>query len=199
MLFGELNIDTESVLKAAETKWNFNSYRPGLVGGHCISVDPYYLTYKAKEINFKPEIILSGRKINDNMPNYVVKKLLKTIKDKNISVKKSKVLILGFSFKENCNDLRNTQIINLYKLLKEKTAEVHIFDPVVEAKDAHHAYNINLIEEPINNFYDAIIIAVSHDIFREMGLNKIKKFGKKVSIIFDMKYIFSIEDSDIRL
>ena len=199
MLFGELNIDTESVLEAAETKWNFNSYRPGLVGGHCISVDPYYLTYKAKEINFKPEIILSGRKINDNMPKYVVNKLLKAIKDKNISVKKSKVLILGLTFKENCNDLRNSQVINLYKLLKEKTEEVDVFDPMVETKDAYNAYKIDLISKPKNNFYDVIIIAVPHDIFREMGGNKIKKFGKKISIIYDIKYLLPPRDSDLRL
>ena len=133
------------------------------------------------------------------MPKYVVNKLLKAIKDKNISVKKSKVLILGLTFKENCNDLRNSQVINLYKLLKEKTEEVDVFDPMVETKDAYNAYKIDLISKPKNNFYDVIIIAVPHDIFREMGGNKIKKFGKKISIIYDIKYLLPPRDSDLRL
>jgi len=199
MFFSELDIDTESVLKAAETKWNFNSYRPGLVGGHCISVDPYYLTHKAKQINFKPEIILSGRKINDNMPNYIAKKLIQCMKTKNINIENSKILIMGLSFKENCNDIRNTQVINLYRNLINKSSKVDIYDPMIKEKDVHSMYNIKLINIPNKDFYDAIIIAVAHNIFRDLGLKKIKSFCKEKSIIYDLKYLLKEEDSDLRL
>jgi len=198
MLFNELDIDTELVLKAAETKWNFNSYRPGLVGGHCISVDPYYLTFKAEKIKFKPEIILSGRKINDNMPIYIVKKLFQKMKSKKIKIDGSNILIMGLAFKENCNDLRNTQVINLYNNLKE-SCNVEIYDPLIMSKDAKDTYNIELIKYPSNNFYDAIIIAVAHDIFKEIGSNTIKDFCKSNAIIFDLKYLLNSEDSDLRL
>tara|TARA_Y100000589_G_scaffold329778_1_gene377427 strand:+ start:14831 stop:16105 length:1275 start_codon:yes stop_codon:yes gene_type:complete len=199
MLFKDLEIDTEEVLKAAETKWNFNSYRPGLVGGHCISVDPYYLTYKAKQINFKPEIILAGRKINDNMPNHICKTLINYMNIKKMNSKKANILIMGLSFKENCSDLRNTQVINLYKILSKESSIVDIYDPMIREEDAFKAYKIKLINNPKFNFYDAIIVAVAHNIFKELGLKNIKKYCKSTSIIYDLKYLLDKEDSDLRL
>ena len=199
MLFNDLEIDTEEVLKAAETKWNFNSYRPGLVGGHCISVDPYYLTYKAKQINFKPEIILAGRKINDNMPNHISKTLINYMNIKKMNSKKANILIMGLSFKENCSDLRNTQVINLYKILSKESSIIDIYDPMIREEDAFNAYNIKLINKPKLNFYDAIIVAVAHNIFKELGLKNIKKYCKSTSIIYDLKYLLDKEDSDLRL
>ena len=199
MIFRKLKIDTESVLKAAETKWNFNSYRPGLVGGHCISVDPYYLTYKAEKINFKPEIILSGRKINDNMPLFIIDELFKEMKLKNIDLKNPKILIMGLSFKENCNDIRNTQVINIYKNLLKKSCNVDIYDPIVNYEDVVKKYNVNLLLEPKNKFYDAIIIAVGHKIFKNLGIKKIREFGRTNSIVYDLKFLFDKNDTDIRL
>jgi len=198
ILFNKLNIDTEAVLKAAETKWNFNSYRPGLVGGHCISVDPYYLTYKARQINFKPEIILAGRKINDNMPSHIVEELKREMKIKKIEFKNSNILILGLAFKENCNDIRNTQVFDIYKLLK-KSCNVDIFDPLILSEESKKTYKIELINKPQKNKYDSILIAVSHTIFREMGIREIKKYAKSNSVIYDLKYLFHKEESDIRL
>ena len=199
MLFNKLNIDTESVLKAAETKWNFNSYRPGLVGGHCISIDPYYLTYKAKKVEFEPEIILSGRKINDNMPSHICNQLLNHMKLKNIKIKDSKILIMGLTFKENCNDLRNTQVINIYKLLINKKAKVDIYDPLVDPKDTKDLYEIEINKKLIKENYDAILITVAHDKFKEIGIKKIKEYGNDKCIIYDLKYLFAKEESDIRL
>ena len=199
MLFNELNIDTEAVLKAAETKWNFNSYRPGLVGGHCISVDPYYLTYKADQIKFKAEIILSGRKINDNMPDHIVKKLFERMIFQDIKIKNSNLLLMGFSFKENCNDLRNTQVIKIYKKLKKELCNIDIYDPIIKEEDAKNIYNINLIKNPKFNYYDAIIIAVAHNRFKEIGIKNIKKLSKSNSVIYDLKYLFDQKDTDIRL
>ena len=194
-----MNIDTQAVLEAAETKWNFSSYRPGLVGGHCISVDPYYLTYKSEEIGYKPEIILAGRKINDNMPKYISKKLLDEMRNRNKDPKDSKILIMGLSFKENCNDLRNTQVIEIFNHLKKETSKVDIYDPLVDHELAKESLNCQLIKKPYQNFYDAIIIALSHDIFKKMGADKIKKFANKDCIIYDLKYTLEIDQSDIRL
>ena len=199
ILFNKLGIDTQAVLEAAETKWNFNSYRPGLVGGHCISIDPYYLTFKAEEIGYKPEIILSGRKINDNMSNYVCEKLVEEFKKRELNLQNQKILIMGLSFKENCNDLRNTQVINIYKILKKQQFKIDIFDPIANSKEAEKLYGIKLINEPKNKYYNAVIIAVAHDIFKKMGIIGIKKYCADDAIIYDLKYLLSKEDSDIRL
>ena len=199
MIFQKMNIDTQAVLEAAETKWNFSSYRPGLVGGHCISVDPYYLTYKSEEMGHKPEIILAGRKINDNMPRYISINLLNEMRKRNHVTKDAKILIMGLSFKENCNDLRNTQVIEILNFLKKETSKVDIYDPLVDHEQAKESHNCELIKKPHENYYNAIIIALSHNIFKEMGAEKIKKFGTKDCIIYDLKYTLKIEESDIRL
>jgi len=199
ILFNKMGIDTQSVLEAAETKWNFNSYRPGLVGGHCISVDPYYLTFKAKEIGYKPEIILSGRKINDNMSNYVCEKLVEELKKRKVNFKNLKILIMGLSFKENCNDLRNTQVSNIYNILKKQLFEVDVYDPIANKEEAEELYNISLLSDPKEKNYNAVIIAVSHNIFKEMGIKGIKKYCAEGAIIYDLKYLLEKEDSDIRL
>ena len=198
IIFNKMELDTEAILKAAETKWNFNSYRPGLVGGHCISVDPYYLTYKAKQIGMNPEIILAGRKTNDHMPIYVAKNLISHMQSKGKLIKKSKILIMGFTFKENCSDLRNTQIIDIFNYLNN-LSNVEIFDPLVDLSVAKQSINCNLIEIPKKNFYDSIIIAVAHDVFKEMGPKTIKDFGKKDVIIYDLKYVLPKEEADLRL
>ncbi len=199
IIFQKMNIDTQAVLEAAETKWNFSSYRPGLVGGHCIGVDPYYLTYKSEEIGYKPEIILAGRKINDNMPKYISKKLLDEMRSRNKDIKESKILIMGLSFKENCKDLRNTQVIEIFNYLKKETSKVDIYDPLVDHELAKESLNCELIKKPHQNYYDAIIIALSHDIFKKMGAENIKQFANKDCIVYDLKYTLKIEQSDMRL
>ena len=201
MLFNKMDIDTEAVLKAAETKWNFNSYRPGLVGGHCISVDPYYLTYKAKELDFKPKMILAGRQINNQIPNYIAEKLLEKIKVKNISLN-AKILIMGVTFKENCPDIRNSKVVDLIssiKNLKNNSFIIDVFDPWLSEEDYKNFKNTNIIKNLVEKKYDILILAVNHDYFKELGINKIKKFIKGKSIIFDLKYILKEEESDFRL
>ena len=201
MLFNKMDIDTEAVLKAAETKWNFNSYRPGLVGGHCISVDPYYLTYKANELDFKPKMILAGRQINNQIPNYIAEKLLEKIKVKNISLN-AKILIMGVTFKENCPDIRNSKVVDLIssiKNLKNNSFIIDVFDPWLSEEDYKNFKNTNIIKNLEEKKYDILILAVNHDYFKELGINKIKKFIKGKSIIFDLKYILKEEESDFRL
>ena len=178
MIFNKMNLDTEEILKAAETKWNFNSYRPGLVGGHCISVDPYYLTYKAKQIGLDPKIILAGRETNDYMPIHVSKNLVSYMEDKGFEIKNSKILIMGFTFKENCNDLRNTQVTAIFNYLKN-ICNVDIYDPLVDYTTAQQSLNCNFIKEPLKGYYDAIIIAVAHNIFKEMGSKKNQRFWER--------------------
>ena len=199
-IFSILEIDTEEVLKAAETKWNFISFRPGLVGGHCIGVDPYYLTYKAKELGYDPEIILAGRNLNDQMPEYVFKRLILEMERKSIDVSKSNLLILGYTFKENCNDVRNTKINDLYGISSEKLMRVDIFDPFVDTSELNNK-SINFLDSIPKNSrkYDAVIIAVAHNQFYEMGLEEIKSVCKANSVIFDLKYMFPKDETDIRL
>jgi len=199
IIFGKLNIDTEEVLEASGTKWNFLPFRPGLVGGHCIGVDPYYLTYKSASIGYNPEIILAGRRMNDGMSSFVVSKLLKAMASKKISIEGSKILILGFTFKENCPDLRNTKVIDVYNELTDFNCQVDIFDPWVDPNDAIEEYQVDIIKTPKTNYYDAVIIAVPHDQFKEMGITKIKEFSKEPSVIFDLKYVFGKSDTDLRL
>ncbi len=199
ILFNKLDIDTQEVLEAAETKWNFLPFYPGLVGGHCIGVDPYYLTHKAQSIGYNPEIILAGRKLNDNMGDHIVGQLKNTMQERNIKLKGSKILIMGLAFKENCPDIRNTRVIDIVEKLKEKKATVDVYDPWVDIKEAKAEYGIELVEFPRSEQYDAIIIAVSHYQFKEQGIKSIRSFGKENHVLYDVKYLFQSQESDIRL
>ncbi len=187
IIFDTLGLDTKDVLDAAATKWNFLPFKPGLVGGHCIGVDPYYLTYKALEEGYKPEMILSGRKLNDEMPNFVANKVIELMHGKKIDLQKAKVLILGFSFKENCPDYRNTKIIDLASKLKEKVDRVDIFDPWVDSEKVKKEHNIQLIKKIDYSSYDAAILAVAHDAFLEYKNKGLKEFTTENSVIYDIK------------
>lgn len=202
VIFNKMDIDTEAVLTAAGTKWNFLPFRPGLVGGHCIGVDPYYLTHKAQAIGYNPEIILAGRRLNDSMGEYVVTQLVKTMIKKRIQVEGAKVLILGLSFKENCPDVRNTKVIDIVHELKEYNIDVDVYDPWVDAEEAQQEYDISPINDSANlenNNYDGIILAVAHNQFIEMGVEQIRALGKSNHVLYDLKYLFNSELSDIRL
>ena len=198
-IFNILNIDTQEVLKAAETKWNFLPFKPGLVGGHCISVDPYYLTYKAKEAGYDPEVILAGRRINNDMPRYCATQLVKYLTKRKIHIDDAKVLVLGITFKGDCPDIRNTKIIDLISELEEFNIQVDVHDDWASKKEVKTNYNIDLVHLPPKNTYDAIVIAVDHSEYQEWGRDKIKNFGKVDSIVYDLKYVLSIDDSDYRL
>ena len=189
MLFNKLNINTIDVLEAAGTKWNFLPFRPGLVGGHCIGVDPYYLTHKAQEVGFDPKIILSGREINDGMGLYVVEQVVELMLKKDIVVKNARVLIMGFTFKENCPDVRNTRVIDMIEALKSKSAVVDVYEPWGDPVEIEHEYGITPVSEPPANAYDAIIMAVAHDEFKAMSLDDVKAFGKDKCVIYDIKNI----------
>ncbi len=199
VIFNKMNIDTEAVLEAAGTKWNFLPFRPGLVGGHCIGVDPYYLTHKAQAIGYNPEIILAGRRLNDSMGEYVVTQLVKNMIKKRIQVEGARVLILGLSFKENCPDVRNTKVIDIVHELQEYNIDVDVYDPWVAATDAEREYDITPISQPTSNQYDAIILAVAHSEFVDMGVDHIRSFGKDKHVLYDLKYVFDKEATDIRL
>lgn len=199
LIFNKMGIDTEAVLQAAGTKWNFLPFRPGLVGGHCIGVDPYYLTHKAQAIGYNPEIILAGRRLNDGMGAYVVTQLVKAMLKKRIQVEDAKVLILGLSFKENCPDIRNTRIIDIVNELKEYHVNVDVYDPWVDAAEAEHEYGISPIQTLEDNTYDAVILAVAHNQFKEMGAEKIRALGKPAHVLYDLKYVLSQAESDLRL
>lgn len=199
IIFNKLSIDTEEVLKAAGTKWNFIPFRPGIVGGHCIGVDPYYLTYKSKSVGYHPEIILAGRAINDHMGVYIAGQLLKRMANTRINIGKSRILVMGLAFKEDCPDIRNSKVVDVITELEDYGCHVDVFDPVVEVSDAKSVYNIDLIERVENDVYDAVVIAVAHNIFKTMGPTKIKKFCKKRSVIYDLKFIFANSESHLRL
>lgn len=199
IIFNRMGIDTLEVLEAAGTKWNFLPFRPGLVGGHCIGVDPYYLTYKAQEIGYNPEIILAGRRINDKMGEYIVSRVAKLMINKKMHVVDSKVLILGLTFKENCPDLRNTRVIDMIKELQEYHADVDVYDPWVNPEEAVHEYNIQPVQALVNGTYDAIIIAVSHHEFKTMGIEKLRQLCKPKHVIYDVKYTYNKEDVDERI
>ncbi|MGL5742031.1 MAG: Vi polysaccharide biosynthesis UDP-N-acetylglucosamine C-6 dehydrogenase TviB [Legionella sp.] len=199
LIFNKLGIDTEAVLKAAETKWNFLPFRPGLVGGHCIGVDPYYLTHKAEAIGYHPEIILAGRRLNDAMGTYVVSQLLKSMIKKRIHVQGARILVMGLTFKENCPDIRNTRVIDIVSELKEYDVTVDVFDPWASQEEVQLEYGISLVEQPKQESYDGIILAVAHQQFKEMGIEKIRSFGKEHSVLYDLKYVFSADVADLRL
>jgi UDP-N-acetyl-D-galactosamine dehydrogenase len=199
IIFNKLNIDTLEVLEAAGTKWNFLPFRPGLVGGHCIGVDPYYLTHKAQSVGYHPEMILAGRRLNDGMGAYVVSQLVKNMLHKRIQVEGAKVLIMGLTFKENCPDLRNTKIVDIVSELKEYNMNVDITDPWCSSEQAEHEYNLSLTEKPESGHYDAIILAVAHNQFKSLGVDEIRKLGKQHHVLYDLKYILPKESVDMRL
>ncbi|WDU55162.1 Vi polysaccharide biosynthesis UDP-N-acetylglucosamine C-6 dehydrogenase TviB [Taylorella equigenitalis] len=199
LLCNRLGIDTEDVLEAAGTKWNFLPFRPGLVGGHCIGVDPYYLTHKAQSIGYHPEIILAGRRLNDSMGRYVVEQLVKAMTKKNIKVVGSHVLVMGLTFKENCTDIRNTRIVDIVKELGDYNIVVDVYDPWVDPEEAMQEYGIKTVDSVSDGQYDGIILAVGHKEFREMGVDKIRALGKENHVLYDLKYVLDKEDSDIRL
>ena len=199
MIFERVGIDTEEVLTAAGTKWNFLPFRPGLVGGHCIGVDPYYLTYKAQQLGYHPQMILAGRRINDNMSLYIVSQIVKRILARGIQPLDSRALILGLAFKENCPDVRNTKVTDIAKELESYGSRVDICDPWVDGEQARTEYGIDLVEEPEKGAYDIVIIAVAHDQFKEMGAEGIRAFGKPSSLLYDIKYVLPAGDTDDRL
>jgi UDP-N-acetyl-D-galactosamine dehydrogenase len=199
IIFEKLGIDTEEVLLAAGTKWNFLPFRPGLVGGHCISVDPYYLTHKSEEIGYHPEVILAGRRINDGMGPYIAERVIKLMTQQRIHVVDSNILIMGFSFKENCPDLRNTRVIDVVETLREYNVNVDIHDPWANEKEAEQEYDLQLTPNIIPGTYDALIVAVAHDCFKELGIDTIKSYAKSNCILFDVKYSLPREDGIHRL
>ncbi len=199
LIFNKMGIDTEAVLEAAGTKWNFLPFRPGLVGGHCIGVDPYYLTHKAQAIGYHPEIILAGRRLNDSMGSYVVSQLVKAMTKRQIQVQGAKVLVMGLTFKENCPDLRNTRIVDILKELGEYSMDVDVFDPWVDPAEAEHEYGITPVKAPEKGAYDAIILAVSHNQFVELGAEGIRALGKPQHVLYDLKYVLKADQADIRL
>jgi len=199
LLFNKLDIDTEEVLKAAGTKWNFLPFRPGLVGGHCIGVDPYYLTHKAIEVGYHPEMILAGRRLNDSMGGYVAGQVTKLMTKKRIHVVDAKILIMGLTFKENCPDLRNTRVVDLIEELQSFSCNVDVYDPWVDKAEARREYNIMPVDEPTEGKYDAIILAVAHTEFKEMGVDQFRKLGQASHVLYDIKYLFTADEVDGRL
>ncbi len=199
LIFKKLDIDTEEVLKAAGTKWNFLPFRPGLVGGHCIGVDPYYLTYKAIEVGHHPEVILAGRRLNDNMGPYVADQVAKLMTKKRIHIVGANILIMGLTFKENCPDIRNTRVVDLVKEFKDFNCNVDVYDPWVDKDEAVHEYNIKPIDQPIEDKYDAILLAVAHDEFKALSVEQIRALGKDNHVLYDIKYLLDANDSDGRL
>lgn len=199
IIFNRMGIDTEEVLKAAGTKWNFLPFRPGLVGGHCIGVDPYYLTYKAEAIGYHPQIILSGRRLNDGMGAYVAEQMIKALIKKRIQVQDARILVMGLAFKENCPDLRNTRVVDIITELQDYGIHVDVHDPWVDASEAEQEYGINLIPHPEAEKYDGVILAVAHDEFAAIGGDGIRKLGRENHVLFDLKYILPANQSDLRL
>ena len=193
IIFKKLNLDTEEVLKAAETKWNFNSFRPGLVGGHCIGVDPYYLTYKSKIAGYNPKIILAGRKLNDHMSTYVTNNILKILTKKKLKIKNIKILVMGLSFKENCSDLRNSKILDVCKLLLKNKIYVEAYDPLINKKAIELNF-LNLVKYPKKNTYDCVIISTKHSVFLKMKSKTIRSFCNKDGFIYDLKYMLNKKD-----
>lgn len=198
-IFNKLEIDTQEVLNAAGTKWNFLPFKPGLVGGHCISVDPYYLTHKAKEVGYQPEVILAGRRMNDGMGQYVATELVKAVSGKKIRLDESRVLVLGFTFKGDCPDVRNTKIIDIVEELQSFSMNVDVYDNWADPEEVKHEYGIELIDDLKVGEYDAILLAVDHSEFKEWGEEKVRSLGKKEHVLYDVKYVLGLGESDLRL
>ena len=199
IIFDKMGIDTQAVLEAAGSKWNFLPFRPGLVGGHCIGVDPYYLTHKAEAIGHHPQIILAGRRLNDGMGSYVVARLVKEMARKHMQINGARILIMGLSFKENCPDLRNTRVIDIIVELKDYACIVDVYDPCVIIDEARREYGIVPISRPRPDTYDVIILAVAHEAFKTLRADGIRAFGKNNSLIYDLKYMLSSSEADLRL
>ena len=199
LIFKKLDIETEEVLEAAGTKWNFLPFRPGLVGGHCIGVDPYYLTHKANEVGYYPEMILAGRRLNDKMGSYVADQVSKLMTKKHIHIADANILIMGLTFKENCPDLRNSRVVDLVEEFKSFNCNVDVYDPWIDKKQADHECNIQAIDKPIKAKYDAIIIAVAHDEFKLLTEKQIRSYGKSNHILYDIKYLLKASETDGRL
>jgi len=199
LIFNKLDIDTESVLEAAGTKWNFLPFRPGLVGGHCIGVDPYYLTHKAIEVGYNPEMILAGRRLNDNMGSYVADQVSKLMTKKRIHIVDANILIMGLTFKENCPDLRNTRVVDLVEEFEGFNCNIDVFDPWVDKDESVHEYDIRPIDQPIKGKYDVILLAVAHDEFKALSLEQIKSFAKDNHVLYDIKYLLDANKVDGRL
>ena len=198
-IFNRLDIDTEAVLRAAGSKWNFLPFRPGLVGGHCIGVDPYYLTHKAEQVGYHPEILLAGRRLNDGMGDYVAQQMIKAMLKRRIQMADARVLVLGLTFKENCPDLRNTRVIDVVRGLQEYGVTVDVHDPNVAPADALAEFGLDLVQTPQPRTYEGIILAVAHDEFRAMGETSIRALGRPGALVYDLKYILPPEQSDLRL
>ncbi len=199
MIFSRLKIDTHEVLAAAGTKWNFLPFKPGLVGGHCIGVDPYYLTHKAQAIGYHPEIILAGRRVNDNMGPYAAAELVKAMIKSGHTVANSRVLIMGFAFKENCPDLRNTRVIDVVEELTDFGCEVDITDCWADSEEAHHEYGVTLLESPKHGDYDALLLAVPHREYAEMSAQDLRAYLKSDGVLFDLKGVLPLGEADLRL
>jgi len=199
IIFNKLDIDTLEVLEAAGTKWNFLPFRPGLVGGHCIGVDPYYLTHKAQSVGYHPEMILAGRRLNDGMGKYVVSELVKQMLKKRIHVDGANILIMGLTFKENCPDLRNTKVVDIVRELKEYNINVDIVDPWCSNDEAQKEYGLVMTTNYKKNSYDALVLAVGHTQFKEMGAEQIRALGKAEHVLYDLKYVLPKENVDMRL
>ena len=199
MIFERVGIDTEEVLQAAGTKWNFLPFRPGLVGGHCIGVDPYYLTYKAEQLGYHPQMILAGRRINDNMAIYVSSQVIKRMLAKRIQPLDARVLVMGLTFKENCPDVRNTKVVDIIRELSTYGAQVDVWDPWVDADEARQEYGIELLTEPEQGAYDVVVLAVAHNEFRALGADGIRAYGNGNGIVYDIKYVLPADAVDDRL
>jgi UDP-N-acetyl-D-glucosamine/UDP-N-acetyl-D-galactosamine dehydrogenase len=199
LIFNRLGIDTEEVLLAAGSKWNFLPFRPGLVGGHCIGVDPYYLTHKAQAIGYHPEMILAGRRINDNMGIYVAQQVTQLMIRRRIAVRDSRILVMGLTFKENCPDVRNTKIVDVVRELQKFGARVDVCDPWADPREAEHEYGLKLTRKPRAGQYDAIVLGVAHEQFRRMGIAQVRALAKKIHVLYDIKYVFKADEVDGRL
>ncbi|KIC15850.1 Vi polysaccharide biosynthesis UDP-N-acetylglucosamine C-6 dehydrogenase TviB [Leisingera sp. ANG-Vp] len=198
-IFNRMGIDTEAVLKAAGTKWNFLPFRPGLVGGHCIGVDPYYLTHKAEQLGYHPEILLAGRRLNDGMGAYVAGEMVKAMLKRGLPVAGARVLVMGLTFKENCPDLRNTRVIDVVRSLEEYGAQVDVYDPYADPEEAQAEYGLSLVPEPGQGAYAGVVLAVAHSEFREMGSQAIRALGSEGALVYDLKYVLAPEEADLRL
>jgi UDP-N-acetyl-D-galactosamine dehydrogenase len=199
IIFNKMGIDTDAVLKAAGTKWNFLPFRPGLVGGHCIGVDPYYLTHKAEAMGYHPQVILAGRRINDSMGTYVASQMVKTMMKRCIHLDVARVLILGLTFKENCPDMRNTLVVNLVAELQDYGVHVDVYDPWLDAEYVKLEYGLAFVTTPEPKAYDGVILAVAHDSYREAGASALRGYGRPSHVFFDLKSVFERDESDLRL
>ncbi|WP_072506737.1 Vi polysaccharide biosynthesis UDP-N-acetylglucosamine C-6 dehydrogenase TviB [Phaeobacter porticola] len=198
-IFNRMDIDTESVLRAAGTKWNFLNFRPGLVGGHCIGVDPYYLTHKAEQLGYHPEILLAGRRLNDGMGAYVASQMVKAMLARKMNMADARVLVMGLTFKENCPDLRNTRVIDVVRCLEEFGLAVDVHDPHADPEEAQQEYGVDLVADPVTGAYDGVLLAVAHQEFRDMGADQIRALGCPGALLYDLKYVLTPAQSDLRL